>query len=173
MTSNTQGRSCFPELAMDIAELSGRSVMNQLLEVEYGELVLKNTGQHPVNTSLTMSHWRVVELRERNGGRLRFLLGQSDGQARVCPDVRQIDLVAMTVTLASGRQYQLLGLPSNDFDSDFLFAYWKSLKGIGRSNDLTRALLRLKARIDSVTRSKNRQVAFQAEVSELHQVGLF
>lgn len=173
MKSNAQGVSRCPELMSHIAGQSARSVMNQLLDVEHGELVLKNVWRHPADTSLTMSHWRVVEIRERNGLRVRYLLGQSHGQARVCPDVRQIDLAAMRVTLASGRQYELLGMPGDDFDADFLFAYWKSLKGIGRSRDLTRALLRLKSRLDFDVLQLNRQAALQDEASDLHQVSLF
>ena len=118
--------------------------MNELFEVRQGELVL-GVVRHPLGPNNVMSSWRLIQLQLPGGRRARYLVGDVNGQAHVCPDVIRIDLHTLRAEVGSGRVYELQD-PGHDFDADFLLVYWMRLNSISQAKDLTRAVLRLKAR---------------------------
>lgn len=118
--------------------------MKELIDIVNGELFLGAPG-NVTGRCNTMNSWRLVELRLPAGKRSRYLVGEVGGQARVCPDVVKLDIERLQAVTAAGRVYSLLE-PGNDFDADFVLAYWMRLQQIRYSRDLTRAVLRLKSR---------------------------
>src|SRR5512139_648209 len=103
--------------------------MNELIEVLQGELVLGGV-RHPLGPNNVMSSWRLIQLQTPDGVRTRYLVGDVNGQARICPDVIRLDLEKLQAVLRSGRVYALQD-PGYDFDADFLLVYWMRLNSIG------------------------------------------
>ena len=92
-----------------------------------------------------MWRWRLYQVKA-HGVRSRHLVGLADGEGRVCSAIAQWDLKNLCATTASGRVYLLVGPPGWNADADYVFAGWRSVNGCVQVKDMSRALLRLRAR---------------------------
>lgn len=91
-----------------------------------------------------MSVWTLVQVNWDSGERSRHLVGRANGEGRVCSDIHQFDLKAMTAITRSGRQYRLVGDPGRNRDAFYVFEVWLKRQEPGRVRDMTQALMRLR-----------------------------
>lgn len=103
--------------------------------------VVRRPQSHSVMTS-----WRLVQVKALTGERIRYLVGQADGEGPVCAPVKELKVHAFEAVTPTGRRYLLQGPPGYDFDADYALVYWMRLNGIHSSREMSRSLLRLKAR---------------------------
>lgn len=113
---------------------------NQLVEFDNVHPVAP-VSREPVTV---MSVWRLVQVNWKSGERTRHLVGHANGEGRVCSDIHQFDLEAMTAITRSRRKYRLVGEPGRDRDASYVFRVWLSYQEPGHVRDMTQALMRLR-----------------------------
>jgi hypothetical protein len=92
-----------------------------------------------------LTSWQVMQGVDGNGLRSRHLIGRYEFEGRVSSALVSFDLVKLDGMTRSGRHYILVGPPGRDDDAQWVWSRY-SFQFV-RTIDLTRALLRLRARI--------------------------
>ena len=93
-----------------------------------------------------LTRWSLRQVIDLEGKRTRHLVGWAVFEGRVCSSIVSLDLAKLHVTTESGRLYHLAGPPGYDSDAEYVFRRWLKYSGRTRPKDLTRSLLRLRAK---------------------------
>lgn len=95
---------------------------------------------------VVMTDWRLVQVQSPSGERVRYLVGQAEGEGAVCAPLKSLRVHSLEGVTPYGRRYRLEGPPGYDFDADYALVYGMRLNGIYESKEMTRALLSLQRR---------------------------
>lgn len=93
-----------------------------------------------------LTRWSLRQVIGLDGKRSRHLVGWAEFEGRVCSSIVSLDLAKLKVITESGRLYHLAGPPGYDADAEYVFKRWLTFSGPTRTKDLTRPLLRLRAK---------------------------
>lgn len=95
---------------------------------------------------VAMTDWRLVQVQSPTGERVRYLVGQAEGEGGVCAPLKSLQVHSLEGVTPYGRRYRLEGPSGYDFDADYALVYGMRLNGIYESKEMTRALLALQQR---------------------------
>lgn len=91
----------------------------------------------PVITQPTLSiqHWAVVELPDKNRHFIGFCIENQEG--RVSSEIEALDPETMVAVTGSGRTYRLIGPPGLNSDAIYVWNVWRQGYGIAEYADLS------------------------------------
>lgn len=99
-----------------------------------------------VEPQTVLTRWSLRQVIGLDGKRTRHLVGWAVFEGRVSTAIVSFDLARLHVITESGRLYHLAGPPGYDSDAEYVFRRWLKISDSTRSKDLTRSLLRLRAK---------------------------
>ena len=94
-----------------------------------------------------MTRWRLMQVVLEDGTRSRHLVGWADREGRASSAIQQLDVRKLVGITRSGRRYELRGESYADSDADWVFGRWCHINRVVTFKDVSRALLRLRARL--------------------------
>lgn len=85
--------------------------------------------------TLTIQHWAVVELPDKNRHFIGYCLQNQEG--RVSSEIESLNFETMVAVTSSGRVYTLAGPPGLNSDAIYVWDVWRKGYGIAEYTDLS------------------------------------
>jgi hypothetical protein len=93
--------------------------------------------------SPSLRRWRVMEVVFKNGTRSRHVWGHevTRDEGRASTAIIEFNLETMTATTSSGSHYQLLGVPGNARNGEYVWRNWCQINQVVSEVDVTHEYL--------------------------------